>query len=94
MTFLALLRYGVTWASARSGRAQSLLEVLPTIRLQRGEWQAPAMWRKRITEEVLDALRSQGAKADHGAAAVVICMDGCRSVLANAGRPPGEGRVR
>jgi uncharacterized membrane protein YcaP (DUF421 family) len=91
MTLLVLLQFAVTWASVRSEALQGLVKAQPAILLHRGEWQRAAMRRERVTEEeILAALRGQGAKRVDATTTVVIETDGSLSVL--SGSPSGEGR--
>jgi len=90
MTLLVLLQFAVTWASARSEAVQDLIKAQPALLVHRGEWQEAAMRRERVTrEEVLAALRGQGATGLDDTTAVVIETDGSLSVL--SGPAPGEG---
>jgi len=104
MTLLVLLQYAVTWLSVRSERIQDIVKAQPTILLHRGEWQRAAMKQERVTEEeVLAALRGQGARMVDATTTVLIETDGSLSVLtgpasggsmsslANVASPAGPG---
>lgn len=107
MTLLVLLQYVVTWLSVRSERIQDIVKAHPTILLHRGEWQRAAMRQERVTEEeVLAALRGQGARMVDATTTVLIETDGSLSVLtgpasgggssslANVASPAGPGDSR
>ena len=89
LTLLVLLQYAVTWLSVRSERFQGLLKAQPAILVHRGRWHEAALRRERVTkEEVLAALRSEGARALDDTTTVVIETDGTLSVL--SGQPTDE----
>lgn len=90
LTLLVLLQYVVTWLSVRSEGFQGLMKAQPAILVHRGRWHEAALRRERVTkEEVLAALRSEGATVMDDTTTVVIETDGSLSVL--SGAPSGEG---
>lgn len=90
LVLLVALQYAITWLSVRSERVQGLVKAQPAILVHRGQFQRIAMRRERVTEEeVLAALRGQGAKSLDESTTVVIETDGSLSVL--SGEASGEG---
>jgi uncharacterized membrane protein YcaP (DUF421 family) len=91
LVLLVALQYAITWLSVRSEWVQGLVKAQPAILVHRGRFQRAAMRRERVTEEeVLAALRGQGADSLNDTMTVVIETDGSLSVL--SGEPSGEGR--
>lgn len=86
LTLLVMLQFVVTWLSARSERFQSLVKARPQLLVHRGAWMREAMLRERVSEEeVLAALRSQGAQGIGETTTVVLETDGSLSVVSGDG---------
>jgi uncharacterized membrane protein YcaP (DUF421 family) len=85
LALLVLLQFAITWLSVRSRRLSRLVKSEPTLLLHNGRFLDGALVKQRVTrEEVLAALRSQGAADPAEVAAVVLETDGSMSVIARA----------
>lgn len=82
LALLITLQFGITWLSVRSPRFQSFVKAEPRLLLHRGQFVDAAMRAERITrEEVLAAMRAEGAADVADVAAVVLETDGSLSIL-------------
>lgn len=82
LALLIALQFGITWLSVRSPRFQSFIKAEPRLLLHRGQFVEAAMRAERITrEEVLAAMRANGAADVADVAAVVLETDGSLSIL-------------
>ena len=82
MALLISLQYLITWLSVRSKRFQELIKAEPTLLLNRGEFIGSALRTQRVTkEDVLAAIRAEGAGDVTEIAAVVLETDGSISVI-------------
>jgi uncharacterized membrane protein YcaP (DUF421 family) len=80
------LQYLITWLSVRSLRVRKLVKNQPRILAFRGEVDADAMRRERVTEEELAAaIRASGLPDVDATYAVILETDGSISVI-----PPHE----
>jgi uncharacterized membrane protein YcaP (DUF421 family) len=87
---LVFLQYAIAWLSVRSPSFQSVIKAEPTLLLRRGRFLAAAMRAERITrEEILAAVRANGAADVGEVAAVVLETDGSLSVILDAGGADG-----
>ena len=79
---LISLQYAIAWLSVRSPRFQTFIKADPTLLVHRGRFLEGAMRAQRITrEEVLAAVRANGAAAIGQIAAVVLETGGSISVI-------------
>ncbi|GJD78931.1 MULTISPECIES: DUF421 domain-containing protein [Methylobacteriaceae] len=79
---LVFLQFAITWLSVRSSTVGHLVKGEPTLLLHRGQFLDRALRDQRVTrEEVLAALRSQGAVDVASVDAVVLETDGSLSVM-------------
>jgi uncharacterized membrane protein YcaP (DUF421 family) len=82
---LIFLQYAIAWLSVRSASFQAAIKAEPTLLLHRGRFLPAAMKTERISrEEILAALRANGAPDAGQVAAVVLETDGSLSVIADA----------
>jgi uncharacterized membrane protein YcaP (DUF421 family) len=90
LALLIALQFGITWLSVRSPRFQAFIKAEPKLLLHQGHFLDRALRSERITrEEVLAAMRADGAADLSEVAAVVLETDGTISVLSR-GRIDGE----
>jgi uncharacterized membrane protein YcaP (DUF421 family) len=83
------LQFVVAWASSRSTGISRIVKSEPTLLVYRGELLVDALRRERVArDEVLAALRRQGAPALDAVEAVVLETDGSFSVIRASGRGP------
>ena len=82
LVLLVGMQFAITWLSVRSERFQRLVKAQPTLLVHRGRFLDDALRAERVTrEEVLYALRSNGATDPADIASVVLETDGSFSVL-------------
>lgn len=82
LILLISLQYTITFLSVRSERFQRLIKAEPTLLLQGGKFVDSALRRQRVTtDDVLAAIRSDGAGEIADIAAVVLETDGSISVV-------------
>jgi uncharacterized membrane protein YcaP (DUF421 family) len=85
LALLVFLQFAITWLSVRSRPFSRLVKSEPTLLLHKGRLLDGALVEQRVTrEEVLAALRAQGAADPAEVAAVVLETDGSMSVIARA----------
>lgn len=88
---LVFLQFAITWLSVRSSTVGHLVKSEPTLLLHRGQFLDRALRDQRVTrEEVLAALRSQGAVDVASVGAVVLETDGSLSVMTGKTGPSVE----
>ncbi|GEP06479.1 DUF421 domain-containing protein [Methylobacterium oxalidis] len=79
---LVVLQFAITWLSVRFPTVGHLVKSEPSLLLHRGRFLDKALREQRVTrEEVLAALRSQGAYDVAAVSAVVLETDGSLSVM-------------
>ena len=79
---LVVLQFAITWLSVRFPAVGRLVKSEPSLLLHRGRFLDRALREQRVTrEEVLAALRSQGAYDVAAVSAVVLETDGSLSVM-------------
>lgn len=89
MALLIGLQFVIAWLSVRSERFKELIKAEPTLLVFKGEFLHGPMRRQRVTrDDLLSAIRAQGAGDLSALAAVVLETDGSISVVQNA---PTEG---
>lgn len=87
LALLVALQWIIAFLSVRSERFQNLVKSEPALLLRDGRFLDGAMRRERITrEEVIAAIRSQGAGDPVQVAAVVLETDGSLSVLTDSAK--------
>jgi uncharacterized membrane protein YcaP (DUF421 family) len=86
---LCALQYAVAFLSVRSKRFQHLVKAEPTLLFHRGAFLATALRKERVArEEIIAALRAEGAADLEDVTAVVLETDGSFSVVTgNLNRP-------
>ena len=85
LALLILLQFAISWLSVRSKRFSELIRAEPTLLLYNGEFVSGAMRQQRVTrEDLLSAIRAQGAGDVATISAVVLETDGSMSVVRNA----------
>lgn len=85
LALLIFLQLVITWLSVRSRRFKSLIKSEPTLLLYEGEFLDDAMRMQRVTrDDLLSAVRSQGAGDLSAIAAVILETDGSISVVESA----------
>ncbi len=81
-TVLITLQFSVAWASSRSAGISRVVKSEPALLVYRGELLVDALRRERVArDEVLAALRREGAPALDAVEAVVLETDGSFSVV-------------
>lgn len=92
LALLVSLQYLITWLSVRSKGFQKLIKAEPTLLLNRGEFIDSALRTERVTKDnVLAAIRAEGAGNVTEIAAVILETDGSISVIRQL--PLGEGSL-
>ena len=87
---LIVLQYAITWLSVRSPGFQALIKAEPTLVVHRGRFLDGAMRAQRLTrEEVMAALRANGAPDLEKVAAIVLETDGTVNILTDT----ADGRI-
>lgn len=82
---LIFLQYIITWLTVRSDVVMSLVKAEPRLLFFKGEFLQKAMKDERINEEeILQAIRTQGASEVQTAEAVILETDGTLSVVTKA----------
>ncbi|MEZ5788315.1 MAG: DUF421 domain-containing protein [Xanthobacteraceae bacterium] len=85
LALLIVLQYVITWLSVRSETFKTLVKAEPTLLLHKGEILPGPMRRQRVTrDDLLAAIRSQGAGDLSEIDAVVLETDGSISVVQGA----------
>ena len=75
-------QFVVAWAQVRSSWVRRTVKSEPALLFYRGEWLPDAMVKERVTrDELLAAMRSEGALSEQHVAAVVLETDGSVSVV-------------
>lgn len=88
LALLIFLQFIITWLSVRSRVIRSLVKAEPRLLFFKGEFLRSAMREERVhEEEILQAMRTQGASEVQMAEAVILETDGNLSVV----KKPADG---
>ena len=82
LALLIALQYAITWLAVRSKAFEDLIKSEPKLLLRQGRFLTDTLRRERVTkDDVLAAIRAEGASDVSEIAAVVLETDGSISVL-------------